>query len=295
MEKTDTAQQAAPTDDSLLDIDWKTASRRLWKESGDDNLSLIASGIAFNVFLAFFPFLTAIVLTYGIFASPEAVASDIEYLSEALPEQAADIIGTQLRNMVDTASSTTGFGLIVTLGISIYGAMRGATGIISGLNVVYEIEESRSMLLQLGIAIAITLGLIVSFLLASAGITLMSFLSAIIPNIAGVVDNVIRIGFWITAALGVSIIVALIYTLAPNRDVPWQWLTPGSVAATGVWLVATYAFSIYVQNFGNFQATYGALGAIIVFLLWLYISAYILLLGAELNQVLAGKGAERRD
>lgn len=282
--------RAAGHDEGLIpDADWKRVGKRVWALSGEDHLSLIASGIAFNIFLALIPFLTSVVLTYGVIASPQQVAAHIDYLSDALPEQAAEIIGSQLRNMVDTASSTTGLGLIVTLGISIYGAIRGATGIISALNIVFDVEESRSFIQQTGVALAITGGLIMTFLLASAGITLMSFLSAILPDIAGVLDQALRIGFWLTSAAVVSIVVALIYRLAPNRDVEWRWLTPGSVAATAVWLVATFAFSIYVQNFGNYQAVYGALGAIIVFLLWLYLSAYILLLGAELNQVLGSK------
>lgn len=274
----------------IPDANWKQVARRVWTLSGEDRLSLIASGIAFNIFLALIPFLTSIVLTYGVFASAEQVAAHIAYLSEALPEQAADIIGSQLRNMVGTASSATGLGLVATLGIAIYGAIRGATGIISALNIVFEVEESRSFIRQTGVALAITGGLVLTFLVASAGITLMSFLSSMLPDIGDVVDEALRIGFWLTSAAVVSIVVALIYRLAPNRDVQWRWVTPGSVAATAIWLAATFAFSIYVQNFGNYQAIYGALGAIIVLLIWLYLSAYILLLGAELNQVLEGKG-----
>ena len=274
---------------------WKRTGKRLWKESGDDNLSLIASGIAFNIFLAFIPFLTSVVLTYGLVAAPQQVAGHIQYLSQMLPEQAAEMIGSQLRNMVETASSTTGLGLVFTLGLSLYGAIRGATGIITGLNIIFEVGESRSFVQQMGVAIAITIGLVLGFFIASAGISVMGFLSAILPNIAGVVDDLLRIGFWLTAAAGVSVVISLIYRLAPNRgDLEWRWLTPGSVLATIVWLAATFVFSIYVQNFGNYQAIYGALGAVIVFLVWLYISAYILLLGAELNQVIAGKDGSSR-
>ena len=275
----------------LADANWKQIGKRLWKESGDDHVSLVASGIAFNTFLAFIPFLTSVVLSYGLVAAPEQVAAHIQYLSQLLPGEAAEVVGAQLRNMVDTASSTTGLGLVVTLAIALYGAIRGATGIIDGLNIIFEVEESRSFLKQMGVAIAITVGLVLTFFLASAGISMMGFLSAILPNIAGIVDDLLQIGFWITAAAGVSVVVSLIYRMAPNRpDLEWRWLTPGSVLATAVWLAATFVFGVYVGNFGNYQAIYGALGAVIIFLIWLYISAYILLLGAELNQVLAGKG-----
>lgn len=279
----------------LADVDWKSAGKRLWKESGDDHLSLVASGIAFNVFLAFVPFLTSVVLTYGLLAAPREVAAHIQYLSQALPEQAAEIVASQLRNMVETAGSSTGLGLVATLAIALYGAIRGATGIITGLNIVFEVEESRSFLQQTGVAVAITLGLVLAFFLASAGISTLAFLTGLLPDLAGIVHKALQIGFWITAAAAVSVIVSLIYRLAPNRgDLRFRWLTPGSVLATGIWLLASLAFGFYVQNFGSYQAIYGALGAVIVFLLWLYISAYILLVGAELNQVLAGKGGAER-
>ena len=289
-------QQQRDEDEGVLPAaGWKQTAKRLWAESGDDHLSLIASGIAFNVFLAFIPFLTSVVLTYGLVAAPQQVAAHIHYLSQLLPEQSAEMIGSQLRNMVETASSTAGLGLAFTLGLSLYGAIRGATGIIAGLNIVFEVEESRSFVQQMGVAVAITVGLLIGFFIASAGISVMGFLSAILPNIAGLVDDALRIGFWIAAAASVSVVISLIYRMAPNRgDLEWRWLTPGSVLATLVWLAATFLFSVYVQNFGSYQAIYGALGAVIVFLIWLYISAYILVLGAELNQVISGKRRAER-
>ncbi len=294
MNQTAAAQQHRSADpDVLPDVDWKRVGKQLWKESGDDHLALVASGIAFNAFLAFVPFLTSVVLTYGIVASPQQVASHISALTGVLPKQAADIVGSELRHTVSTASSATGFGLFVTLGIALYGALRGATGIISGLNMVFEVDESRSFIWQTLVAIAITIGLVVTFLLASAGISLVAFLTSIVPNVGGVVDDLLQIGYWIAAAAAVSVVIALIYRYAPNReDTSWQWLTAGSIVATGTWLVGTWVFGFYVRNFGSFGAIYGALGAIIIFLLWLYLSAYILLIGAELNQVLGGKGSD---
>ncbi len=297
MDQSATRQQASRGSLSALpDLDWKNVGKQLWKESGDDHLSLVASGIAFNAFLAFVPLLTSVVLTYGIFASPDQVASNISMLTKMLPSQAADVVGSELKHMVVTASSAAGFGLLVTLGIALYGALRGATGIISGLNIIFEVDESRSFLRQTLIAIAITLGLVVAFLLASAGISLTSFLAAVLPNIAGIVHQLLQIAFWVAAAAAVSVVIALIYRYAPNRKkTHWRWLSAGSIIATVVWLVGTWLFGFYVRSFGNFGALYGALGAIIVLLFWLYMSAYILLLGAELNQVLAGKGLTKRD
>lgn len=266
---------------------WWPAVRATWTEAGEDNLSLVASGIAFNGFLALIPLLTAVVLAYGLVASPEQVARHIAVLAQAIPKDAARLIGQQLTSMVETAGATTGFGIVATLALAIYGAMRGATGIVVGLNIVYDVEESRTFIWRTLTTFAITLCAILLFLVASVAVSLVNGLHDLLPNLGGILRQALQIGFWAATAVAVSLVIAAIYTYAPNRPGNrLQWLTPGSVIATVVWVIATFAFSFYVRNFGNFNATYGALGAVIVFLLWLYLSAFILLLGAGLNQVL---------
>lgn len=281
----DDRQATGPTDVSASG--WWTILKRTWTEAGEDNLGLLASGIAFNAFLAFVPLLTAVVLGYGLIAAPEQVARHIAALADIMPQDAAELIGGQLRNMVETAGTTTGFGLLITLAVAVYGAMRGASGIITALNLVFDVDESRSFLGQTGMALAITFGLVLVFFVASLGISVLGLLEGLLPDLGWVVHMALQIGFWLGAAVFVSLVIALIYRYAPNRpETGWRWLTPGSVLATIVWLAATFAFAFYVRNFGSYNATYGALGAVIIFLTWLYLSAYILLLGAELNQVL---------
>lgn len=270
---------------------WWAAVRATWTESSEDNLSLVASGIAFNGFLALLPLLTAVVLGYGLVASPEQVARHIAVLAQAIPQDAARLIGQQLTNMVETADTTTGFGIVLSLAIAVFGAMRGATGIIVGLNIVYDVEESRAVVWRTLTRLAITICAILLFLVASLAVSLVNGLHELLPNLGGILRQALQIGFWVATAVAVSLVIAAIYTYAPNRPgKQLRWLTPGSITATVVWVIATFAFSFYVRNFGNFNATYGALGAVIVFLLWLYLSAYILLLGAELNQVLRRRG-----
>ncbi|MBA2770587.1 MAG: YihY/virulence factor BrkB family protein [Sphingomonas sp.] len=281
----DDRQATRPTD--ISGSGWWDILKRSWSEAGEQNLGLIASGIAFNAFLAFVPMLTAVVLSYGLVAAPEQVARHIATLAETMPQQAADLIGGQLENMVETAGSSAGFGLLLALGIALYGAMRGASGIITALNIVFEVDESRSFLRQTGMALVITFGLILVFIIASVGISVLGFLEDLLPALGGAVHIVLQIAFWILAAAFVSVVIGLIYRYAPNRpETKWRWVTPGSAMATIVWVAATFAFAFYVRNFGSYNATYGALGAVIIFLTWLYLSAYILLLGAKLNQVL---------
>ncbi len=266
---------------------WWDILKRTWSDASEQNLGLIASGIAFNAFLAFVPLLTAVVLSYGLIAAPEQVARHIAALAETMPQQAAQLIGSQLQNMVESADSSAGFGLLLALGIALFGAMRGASGIITGLNIVFEVNEDRSFPRQTGTALVITFGLILVFIIASVGISVLGFLEDLLPALGGVVHVVLQFAFWTLAAAFVSLVIGLIYRHAPNRpEADWRWVTPGSALATVVWVAATFAFAFYVRKFGGYNATYGALGAVIILLTWLYLSSYILLLGAKLNEVL---------
>jgi len=266
---------------------WWAILKRTWSEAGGKNLALIASGIAFNAFLAFVPLLTAVVLSYGLVAAPEQVARHIAALASMMPQEVADLIGSQLENMVETAGSTVGFGLPLSLAIALYGAMRGSGGIITALNIVFDVNESRPFLRSTGTALAITLGLVLIFIVASLGISVLGFLEDLLPALGGVGPVVLQIAFWLAAAALVSLVIGLVYRYAPNRpESEWRWLTPGSALATVDWVAATFTFAFYVGNFGSYNAIYGSLGAVIIFLTWLYLSAYILLFGAELNRVM---------
>lgn len=263
---------------------WKQIATRAYKESKDDNVSLIAAGVAFYAFLAFVPFLAAMVLTYGLVAEPSTVVSHMRTLTDALPAQAATIIGDQLKSIVETAGSKKGIGLIIAIAIALYGAMKGAASIVTATNIVWDVEEGRSFLKRTALTLIFTLGAVLALLLTMAAIAVMGFIDSLLPTSGPVLHTLLRIGFFVLAAAAVSFGIAIIYRYAPNRPEPeWRWLSPGSIIATIVWLIATAAFGFYVSNFGSYNATYGSLGAVVVFLTWLYLTAYILLMGAELN------------
>jgi membrane protein len=168
--------------------------------------------------------------------------------------------------------------------------MRGATSIITALNVVYNVEEDRGFIRTTLLAVFITVGALAALLLAIVGASLLGWVEALLPFSSPIVHTILKIGFWLLAAAAISFVIALIYRYAPNREnPPWAWLTPGSIAATLLWVAATLGFGFYVSNFGNYNATYGSLGAVVVFLTWLYLTAYILLMGGELNSELEKK------
>ena len=287
---TDAAQIDRVAADSPREVGtpgWKAVLKRTWAESSRDNVNIIAAGVAFYAFLAFVPLLAAAVLTYGIVADPATVANHIRGLTDVMPADAARLIGEQLKSMVETAGTAKGFGLLLAILIAIYGAMRGASSLITALNVVYNVEETRSFARATLLALLLTLGALVGLLLAVFAMSSLGYIEHLMPQAAPWLHTILRILSWIVAALAISFMIAALYRYAPNREEPkWRWLTPGSLAATVLWVVATLAFGFYVSNFGSYNATYGSLGAVIVFLTWLYLSAYIILMGGELNSEL---------
>lgn len=292
----------AQTIDSPTDIPprgWKQVLLDSWKEAGEDNLELVSAGVAFYAFLAFVPLLSAFVLSYGLVAEPASVVRHMQVLTEAMPASAADIVGDQLQNMVEGSGTRTGFALLLAIAIALYGGSRGATAIMASLNVAYDVEESRGFVKRTAMALGMTAGAVLVLFLAVLAISALNFIGDLLPELGGAMHLLLKIGFFVLAAGGVMLLLAVIYRYGPNRpEAKWQWVSPGSAIATIVWLLATLGFGFYVSNFGSYNATYGSLGAVIVFLTWLYLTAYIILLGAELNSVLelrAGAGTVRAD
>jgi membrane protein len=273
---------------------WKTVALAAWKEAGEDNLGLIAAGVAFYAFLAFVPLLTAFMLSYGLFAEPASVVRHMETLTGLMPQNAAEIIGDQLTSMTETSNATTGLALAMAIGIALYGASKGAASIVTALNIVFEVEESRSFIWRTLTSLTMTAGAILVLFLAILAISALNFVERLLPDLGGFVRLALNGGFFLLAALAVVVLLAVVYRYGPNRpDAPWRWITPGSALATIVWLAATVGFGAYVSDFSDYNATYGSLGAIIVFLTWLYLTSYIVLLGAELNATLerlSGRG-----
>jgi membrane protein len=274
---------------------WKQILADTWKDAGEDNLSLVAAGVAFYTFLAFVPLLTALVLSYGLFADADTVRRDVAALAGNLPANAAEIVADQLKAMTQESGAKTGLALAIAIAIALFGASKAAGAIMTALNIAYEVKEGRSWLRQTLIAFQMTLGALFVLVLAAGTISALTFLEALLPGLGGVTQLALKIAFIVAAGLVVMVLLALVYRYVPCRpDADWKWITPGSTLATLAWLVATAGFGLYVANFEDYNATYGSLGAVIVFLTWLYLTAYILLLGAELNSVLEIEARRRK-
>jgi membrane protein len=263
---------------------WKSILKRVYSMDGYHNLSLMAAGVAFYAFLSFVPLLGAIVMTYGLIADPSTVSGHMQTIFELVPADAARLISDQLIAVSTTAASKAGLGLVIALVLSIYGAMRAASAIIQALNVIYEEDESRNFIQTTLASALLTLGAVFAALVGLLSAGAMAYLqnAADILGRAGVVT--IQVLTWAVAIVIASSTFAFIYRYAPDRArAQWQWLSVGSVAATLLWLVATLGFGLYAANFANYNATYGALGAVVVLLMWLFVSCYAVLIGAEIN------------
>jgi membrane protein len=275
-------------------VGWKRIAIDTWNDAGEDNVSLVAAGVAFYAFLAFVPLLTALVLAYGLFADPVTVARDIVHLFEILPASVATIAADQMASMSQGSDARTGLALAVTLAIAVYGASKAADAIMTALNIVYEVKECRGFVGRLLTALGMTAGALFLLLLALGTVSALGFLESLLPGLGGVTGALLRLLCVAGAGAVMMGLLALVYRFVPCRpNAVWRWITPGSVLATLLWLALTAGFGLYVANFGNYNATYGSLGAVIAFLTWLYFTAYIILFGAELNAILEIDGAKR--
>ncbi len=275
-------------------IGWKEVALRTLREAGEDNIGIIAAGVAFYGFLALVPVLGAIVLSYGIVAEPKTVVHDMQNLTSIMPADAARLVGEQLMNVVKTSTGKKGFGVAVALAIALFGARNGAGSVVTALNIAYEEKEERGFikvnLLALGITVASVLVAVIA-LVVIAALSRMEDGTRSAPTILVILGR--GLSYFVLVLVGAAG-AATLYRYGPSRQKPrWRWLTPGSVLVAILWLLLTSGFGIYVAHFGNYNVTYGSLGAVVVLLTWLYLSSYALLFGAELNSELerqTGKG-----
>ena len=255
--------------------------KQAWTNANSHQLGLMAAGVAYFAFLALVPLLAAIVLVYGLVTDPETIARHAAELAQRLPASATELVVEQLQSVSRSRGDAKGFGLLAALALSLVGARSGAGAIISGLNIAFGASESRSFLRANLLALAITAGALVAIGLMGAASAISSQLVSWAARAAS---------FAILAGAGFSG-AALLYRVAPNtQPPPWHACARGAALFAAGWLVASVGFGIYAANFGNYNATYGSLSAVIVLLTWLFISAFLLLLGG----FVAAQGAAER-
>ncbi|KPP90628.1 YihY/virulence factor BrkB family protein [Erythrobacter sp. HL-111] len=255
-----------------------------WTRANAENAPLLAAGIAYYAFLSFVPLLGAIVLAYGLIADPETIAGHAAALTEELPASSADLVTSQLESVTDRRSGTSGLGFVVALALALFGSRLAAGAVITAFDVAFRAREKRGLIRANLLALAVTLGAIVAFgIVAGATAVVSVFLAE---------SGERFLTFALVGLVGVGGAV-LAYRLVPNSEgrVSYAAALRGAVLFAIGWMGASAGFGFYVSNFGNYNATYGSLGAVVVFLTWLFISALLLLIGAFVARASAGGDA----
>ncbi len=263
---------------------WKQIAARTWQRTWIDNVGLVAAGVAFYGFLAFVPLLGLIVLTYGALADVQTVIANLQTLTDFLPPEIALLVGDQLLTAVTTSGALNGTGVALALALGLYGGTNGAGSIMIALNIAYHEKEKRSLSRFYAIALLITCCSVVLGLGALAATAAIASLERLLPQASAITIAAGKLIAYIGIFFVAGGLATLLYRYAPSRENPrWRWITPGSLFTAATWLILTLLFGFYLSQVTSYEATYGALGAVIAFLTWMYLSAYVLVIGAELN------------
>lgn len=261
---------------------WKEILLRVKAEIAADHISVVAAGVAFYALLSIFPAIAALISIAGLVFDPAQIAEQLDTVVTMLPESAAGILQEQVTKV---AGDETGTGIVAFFGIAIalYGAMKGVMTLMEGLNIAYDEEETRGTVKLYLTALVITLCMILGLI---AGLALVIVLPSLVAlgHLPPALETAVNLLKWPLMAVLAMLGLAAIYRFAPSRaDPKWRWVSVGAVVATLLWILGTLAFSIYVTNFGSYTETYGALGGVIILLTWMWLSAFVILGGAELN------------
>lgn len=270
-----------PTDFSRRN--WWFVLKRVVVDIGEDDLMLVAAGCAFYAMLAIVPALTALVLVYGLVADPYTVGSQVETMTGVVPAEVQAFLSEQLERLVAQPATGLSWRLALAVALALWSASAGIKGILSALNVAYHEAEKRSLVTFNAVALTFTVGMILGLIIALIAIVGVPAVLAFV-GLGAVTDMAVRLGRWPLIGALLMAGLAVLYRYGPSRArARLRWISVGAAVATVLWVAASIAFSWYVTNFGGYNATYGSLGAVIVVMLWLYISVFVILLGAKLD------------
>jgi membrane protein len=260
---------------------WKDIAKRTMKEVKQDQVPLLAAGVAFYTLLALFPAIIAGVSIYGLVADPETVRQQLDQLTKMLSPETAKLIGEQIKQVTSGAGGALGLATVVGILTALWSASSGMKALITGVNLAYDETEGRKFLKLRGLALLLTLGAMVLLAIALTLIVAFPALTDSWPTVLRWTAGILR---WVLLAALLVAGLAVLYRYAPDRDEPkWSWVSWGSGIAALLWVLASIGFSVYASSFGNYNKTYGALAGVIILMFWLFLTAFVVLVGAELN------------
>lgn len=261
--------------------------RQLGKELVDDGVTDVGAMMAYYAVLAIFPMIFFIMSIALLVLDPDNVRQGVQLALEAAPQSARDVVIERVNALIDASSA--GFAVLGAL-VALWGASRGAAGLMTALNRIFDKQETRGWFLRQAIAIGVTLFVAVLVVVALGLLFIGPYVGHLLADrfgLGGVFDLVWGVGRWIGAGLLVMVVWAVLYKFLANTDAPFRIFTPGAIAGVIAWLGVSALFQVYLAHFDRYETTYGALGGAIIFLTWLWLSNIAILFGAEINDVLA--------
>jgi membrane protein len=262
---------------------FKDVLLRVWNNIGEDRIMLVAAGVTFYALLAIFPAIAALVALYGLFADPSRIAATVDNLSGVVPGGALDIVRQEMNRVASAGPTKLGVAFVFGFLVSLWSSNASIKSIFDALNLVYTENEKRGLIGLNLVSLAFTLAAIVFVLVAIGAIAALPamFSSGQLPGPSALVAQITR---WPILFVVIAIGLALVYRYGPSRAQPqWRWISWGSAFAAIAWVAVSVAFSWYAANFDSYNKTYGSLGAIVVFMFWIWLSVSVILIGAELD------------
>jgi membrane protein len=262
---------------------WRDILWRVKDRIKRDNLSIIAAGVAFYALLAIFPGLIALVGLYGLMFDPHQVSDHLSSLTAVLPAEAAELIGEQLAEVTSMEKTSLGVGSIVAILLALWSASAGMRTLMTALDVAYAEEENRGTFRFYGTSLLLTLGAVLGALIAIATIVAVPIAMDFL-GLGETLENIVSYARWPLLAAVMLVGLAIVYRYGPDRAKPlWRWVSWGAVIATVLWIGGSALFSLYVTQFGDYNKTYGSMGAVVILMTWFLLTAYMFLIGAEIN------------
>lgn len=277
--------RAAVTPRDIPRRGWRDVALRTWRAYGADRLSAVAAGIAFYGLLSLFPTMAAFVSLYGLFADVATAQQHLAYLTGVVPADVLTFIGQEMTRIAGQRTGDLGLTFVLSLLLSLWSANAASKALFDGLNVAYHEHEKRNFFIINLETLAFTLGAVVFLVLAVGAIVVVPVVFEVLT--LGYGAALVSLLRWPLLVLFMTAGLAFLYRFGPSRrPARWRWLSWGAAIASVVWLAASLLFSGYVANFANYSGTYGSLGAVIGLMMWLWVSALVVLVGAELNSEL---------
>ena len=274
---------SAPPPTELPAPGWLNVFKRIWHSFSEDRILALAAGVAFYGMLALFPAIGSLVALYGFVADPSTIAAHVDTLNGVLPDGGMEVLRTELTRVSASGRSTLSLAFFMGFAVSLWSANAGMKALFDTLNVVFKEEEKRGFFLLNAISLIFTVSAIVfGIFVLAATVVVPSILSFV--GLGGLTETLFNLLRWPVLLVAVGLWLSVIYRFGPSRKVAqWHWITLGSASAAILWLVSSILFSWYAGHFGSYNKTYGTLGAIVGFMVWMWISIIVVLIGAELD------------